>query len=164
MPARGTAALRRALRRSRAAIRGPARDRRRRASRRNFARRSVSRRNHALRQSRWSVPSVRRRLLFGEGVHRTWRRSESAFQIGEFVHDDVRVRGDDGPPEWSAFVECVSDHRFGAEFPHESHLRRRVRQSGYRMACANQRRGTSRRPTKPVAPATKIRIGSPRTC
>ena len=25
----------------------------------------------------------------------------SAFQIGEFVHDDVRVRGDDEPPEWA---------------------------------------------------------------
>ena len=61
----------------------------------------------------------------------------SAFQIGEFVHDDVRVRGDDGRPN-GPFVECVSDHRFGAEFPHESRLRRRVHQSGYRMACANQ--------------------------
>ena len=40
----------------------------------------------------------------------------SAFQIGEFVHDDVRVRGDDGRPN-GPFVECVSDHRFGAEFP-----------------------------------------------
>jgi hypothetical protein len=79
-----------------------------------------------------------------------------ARRIGEFMHDHLWARCTNGRAN-RPLVERVRDNGLGAEFPQERGLRRRVCQSGHRMARSNQAWYQSR-PTAPVAPATTMRM------